>query len=128
MAKVIEDLTPTPPLLQPQPDEPGWLTHLRQDGYCVIPAVVSSEEVSTATQLLWDTWLAGPKSKIDRRDKSTWTNANWPGAKTLGFLQSHGGSHSEAAWYLRGIPAVKDAFEKVWGTDRLLTRSVMPSG
>jgi len=37
-----------------------------------------------------------------------------PGVTSLGFLPTHGGGHSAAAWYLRTRPAIQEAFARVW--------------
>jgi ectoine hydroxylase-related dioxygenase (phytanoyl-CoA dioxygenase family) len=36
-------------------------------------------------------------------------------------MPSYGIGHSEAQWFLRGVPNVKKAFAKIWDTDELLT-------
>jgi hypothetical protein len=60
---------------------------------------------------------------VDRHDPSTWTNERWVenaadvnGRGTFGL----GLSHSEALWYVRGVPRLKDIWATLEGTDDLI--------
>jgi len=96
-----------------------WLNHLREHGYVVVKGVVSQEEVKTAKNLFWD-WLESLGAGVNRNDISTWNDNNWPGSTVPGFCNTFGGSHCDAAWYLRSLNRVKSTFAHLWDTDDLL--------
>jgi len=98
----------------------NMLEELRRDGYVVLPQVLTENEVNEARGLLWD-WLESLGSGISRHDSSTWSDVNWPGDFSTGITTSYGAAQSKAAWFVRGIPAVKEAFRRVWNTDDLIT-------
>jgi hypothetical protein len=95
-----------------------WLSYLKQHGYVVIKGAVSPQDVNTTKNLLWN-WLENLGSGIKRTDPKTWNNSNWPGALFPGFATTHGGGQIEAAWYLRSLPSVKNAFAAIWNTQDL---------
>ena len=61
----------------------------------------------------------GEEGGIKRDDINTWGNNNWPSAK-YGFTTNWGISQSEAAWFIRTRPAVKETFVNIWNTQDLL--------
>lgn len=99
------------------PDQ--WLDHLQTHGFVVVTNVLQPDQVSKAKSGVWD-WLESLGSGIQRTNPSTWTNVNWPGALRMGFLQSHGGGQSTAAWYVRSLDCIKACFAHIWKTDQLL--------
>ena len=96
------------------------IEYLEEQGYVVIKNALSSSEAAKTLELLWD-YLEGLDTGIDRNDVSTWGDERWPTCAHGGIMPSYGIGHSEAQWYLRGIPNVKKAFAKIWNTDELLT-------
>lgn len=96
------------------------IEYLEEQGYVVIKNALSSSEAAKTLDLLWD-YLEGLDTGIDRNDVSTWGDERWPTCAHGGIMPSYGIGHSEAQWYLRGIPNVKKAFAKIWNTDELLT-------
>ena len=96
------------------------IQYLEEQGYVVIKNALSTAEASKTLELLWD-YLEGLGTGIDRRDVSTWGDDRWPTCAHGGIMPSYGIGHSEAQWFLRGIPKVKKAFAKIWNTDDLLT-------
>ena len=95
------------------------IQYLEEQGYVVIKNALSTAEASKTLELLWD-YLEGLGTGIDRKDVSTWGDDRWPTCAHGGIMPSYGIGHSEAQWYLRGIPNVKKAFAKIWNTDELL--------
>ena len=74
--------------------------------------VLSADEVSTAMGMIWD-HNEGMGTGVDRHDVRTWADERWVenaaehnGRATFGL----GLPHSEALWFIRGVPAVK----RVW--------------
>ena len=96
------------------------IEYLEEQGYVDIKNALSSSEAAKTLELLWD-YLEGLDTGIDRNDVSTWGDERWPTCAHGGIMPSYGIGHSEAQWYLRGIPNVKKAFAKIWNTDELLT-------
>jgi hypothetical protein len=94
--------------------------YLRDEGYVVIKSALGAGQCCTALTKLWD-WLEGLHSGIHRDDPLTWTNANWPPTiGQSGIIPWCGIGQSDAAWYVRSMPAVRAAFENVWSTPDLL--------
>lgn len=105
---------------------------LAAEGFVVFKSVLSSSEVARALGLIWDS-LEGLNRGIDRADPQTWasrprrgedTGRGWPwGDHGQGLIsagmEEFGFTHSEACWFVRGVPAVRDAFATVLGTDEL---------
>ena len=84
------------------------IEYLEEQGYVVIKNALSSSEAAKTLELLWD-YLEGLDTGIDRNDVSTWGDERWPTCAHGGIMPSYGIGHSEAQWYLRGIPNVKKA-------------------
>ena len=99
--------------------------YLTEHGFVVIRQVLSDQECRQALDLLWD-GLEELGSGIDRHDVNTWTNDRWPGqgqtgSGLTGVRGDYGFTHCPAAWFVRGVPAVKESFSAMWGTDDLFT-------
>jgi ectoine hydroxylase-related dioxygenase (phytanoyl-CoA dioxygenase family) len=56
-----------------------------------------------------------------RDEPITWNDKNWPGSGSIGFFVSYGGCHSQASWFLRTRPRVKEVFTKIWSLSELIT-------
>ena len=85
--------------------------------------VLSPTEVESALRLLWAD-LGSLGTGIERGQPSTWHGERWPGGDGgVGLIsagmEEYGFTHSEACWYVRGVPALRDAFAAVLGTDDL---------
>lgn len=85
----------------------------------MIKAALTEEEVQKGISLFWD-WLEGLNSGLKRDDHKTWKNPAWPGVPDLGFFTGYGGAHSQASWFMRTRPKVKEAFSKIWETNDLI--------
>ena len=95
------------------------VSYLDEHGYVVIANALTGEQTTTALGLMWD-YLEGLETGIDRNNRDTWGNDRWPTAVHGGILPGHGIGHSAVQWYIRDIPAVKEAFAAVWDDDELL--------
>ncbi len=95
------------------------LRHLEQHGYTVISDVLDENEIDTAKNLIWQ-HLEGLKSpyKIKRGQIHTWNQ--WPGRHEAGIVEDFGSGNSQAQWFIRSIPAIKDVFAEIWQTRNLL--------
>jgi len=95
------------------------VAYLEEHGYVVIRSALSPEQADHAVQLTWE-FLEALGTGIDRTDAATWTDDRWPVAVHGGIIPSQGIGHSAAQWFIRSVPAVKEAFAAVWGDDDLL--------
>jgi hypothetical protein len=101
--------------------DPAVLEYLDTNGYAVVRDVLNQVETATALAKIWE-FMEGMGTGIDRKDPATWSNEHWmensnPGS---GLMSQHGLGHSEALWYVRGIPAVKDVWATLLGDDELI--------
>eukprot|EP01006_Ploeotia_vitrea_P023327 TRINITY_DN55764_c0_g1_i1.p1 TRINITY_DN55764_c0_g1~~TRINITY_DN55764_c0_g1_i1.p1 ORF type:complete len:409 (-),score=48.98 TRINITY_DN55764_c0_g1_i1:25-1185(-) len=94
--------------------------YLDANGYCVIDNVLSEEDRNKALDLMWQ-WLEGIGTGISRHNWKTWDNHRWPGPYTdKGIVANGGVGQCAFMWYLRTHPGVRQIFERLWGTDKLL--------
>lgn len=93
--------------------------YLESEGYVVIAGALSPSEAEHALDLTWD-YLKELGTGVDRNDVDTWGDDQWPVNVHGGIVPSQGIGHSAAQWYIRSVPAVKDAFAAVWDDEDLL--------
>jgi len=93
--------------------------YLESEGYVVIAGALSPSEAEHALDLTWD-YLKELGTGVDRNDVDTWGDDQWPVNVHGGIVPSQGIGHSAAQWYIRSVPAVKEAFAAVWDDDDLL--------
>lgn len=90
-----------------------WLSHLREQGFCVIRGAAGKADVEEATALLWRDIEAAYGAK--RGDPETWKTWRLGVSGLVGdFAQSAG------AWHVRGLPRVKSAFQRIWKAEDLI--------
>ena len=94
--------------------------YLEEHGFVVIRSALTAEQAEHALDLTWQ-YLEALDTGIDRHDPSTWGDDRWPVAVHGGIIPSQGIGHSQAQWFIRSVPAVKQAFAAVWSDDDLLT-------
>ena len=91
--------------------------HLENEGYVVLRSVVPTPaDVENSRDKYWAA-IEATYPGVERSIPSTWQH--FPN-DVRGFLIDGRITHCEAAWYLRTLPAVKEAFAAIWGTDELL--------
>jgi Phytanoyl-CoA dioxygenase (PhyH) len=98
---------------------PESLAYLREHGYVVIAKALDDAQAARALELTWD-YLEALGTGIERADPATWGDERWPTAAHGGILPGHGIGHSAAQWFIRGAPAIKQAFAAIWDDDDLL--------
>ena len=84
-------------------------TELTNKGYCIIPNILSKDEITEAKQLFYS-W----QKTIPNHDKIH--NAIDP----HGIYKYHHVGHQEHAWYIRTHPNVIAVFKKLWNCDELV--------
>eukprot|EP00747_Dinoflagellata_sp_TGD_P171059 gnl/TRDRNA2_/TRDRNA2_204167_c0_seq1.p1 gnl/TRDRNA2_/TRDRNA2_204167_c0~~gnl/TRDRNA2_/TRDRNA2_204167_c0_seq1.p1 ORF type:complete len:353 (+),score=41.28 gnl/TRDRNA2_/TRDRNA2_204167_c0_seq1:100-1158(+) len=93
--------------------------HLAEHGFAVVKEVLTEAECRKAVDLTWDFIEAATEGSVSRSDITTWKDDTWPVRGDV-FLLENGANHCAAAWFVRGIPKVKDIFASLWGTADLL--------
>ena len=84
-------------------------TELANKGYCIIPNILSENEINEAKQLFYD-W----QKTITNHDKMHNT------IDPHGIYKYHHVGHQEHAWYIRTRPNVIAVFKKLWNCDELV--------
>lgn len=88
------------------------LEHLQREGYLVIRDLFPPDTVSRGVDLFWQA-LSRLNPAIDRNDRATWTNANFPGMFNIGIASFYGLCQTDFMWLLRSREEVKRAFAAV---------------
>ncbi len=103
-----------------EPDDPKFLEYLKENGYVVIKDVCSPSEICEAKKLFWEFVKS---YGLEENDVNTWNNENFRklGMTGTGILNRGGIQHSKFLWFMRLLPKVKLAFEKIYGTSELIT-------
>jgi len=92
-----------------------WETYLDEHGYVVIRAAASPEEIEKALDLFWEHFES--KEGVKRYDMSTWEN--WS-TDRRGIITKAHVIQCAGAWYVRGLPKIKEIFKQIWKTDDLV--------
>ena len=82
---------------------------LEEHGYCVIPGIISSEDIDYC-KTLHSGWVAG----IPNHDKFHRTY------DPHGIYKHHRAGHTQYAWHIRTHPNVQEVFHNLWETDELV--------
>lgn len=107
----------TPPKFES--NDPAMMDYFNANGYAVIKAVATPEQVEKGISLFWDL-VEQQQPSIKRTDPATWETATWVASPEVGIMSGYGIGQSEFLWFARQLPKVKEAFTKVWETDDLL--------
>ena len=110
--------------------DPELRVFLDEHGFCVVRGVLGQYEIDGAISRVWDA-IEAQGTGVDRHDSSTWSNTRWSpmtaaraaqGDKIalIGNHDGRGVQHSEAAWYVRSRPQLRELFASLYGTDDLL--------
>ncbi len=79
------------------------------NGYCIIPNILTQEEIDQSKQMFYD-W----KNSI--KDHDYLHNAINP----HGIYKFHNVGHTRHAWFIRTRPAIINIFKQLWKTDNLI--------
>ena len=82
---------------------------LNDNGYCIIPNILSIDEVNTSKQLFFN-W----KKTIKNHDYIH--NAISP----HGIYKFHEIGHQEHSWYIRTLPQIMNLYKSLWDCDELI--------
>lgn len=111
------DMDYTPPRFSV--DNPEAYKYLEENGYVVIREVLSSEQISIAKDMCWEWIEAITGSEVRRNDVQSWGEKAWPADKDNGIIRDPSIGQADWLWYIREKPSIKQAFSRIWGTDRL---------
>lgn len=100
-------------------NDPALAEFFNANGYAVVNAVATPEEVKKGISLFWDL-AERQQPAIKRDDPATWEDSTWVAASDVGIMSGYGVGQSEFLWHVRQLPKVKEAFSKVWETDDLI--------
>ncbi|ORY26760.1 hypothetical protein BCR39DRAFT_578472 [Naematelia encephala] len=95
-----------------------WLSHLREDGFCVVPNIISPEACRKFQNEALD-WIESCGFGFDRNDRSTWTTEKIP-PNEKGVFRYHSVPHDAFMWAIRTQSGIHDAFAKIWNTNDLV--------
>ena len=84
-------------------------SHLKEHGWCIIPNILTPEEVEEAKQLFYNWQKTIP-------DHDNMHNTIDP----HGIYKHHEAGQQEHAWFIRTNPKVQEVFKQLWRTDELV--------
>ena len=101
------------------------LKYLDEHGYAVIKGAANSAAIARGHDDFWRFHEdlgdeGGQCEQVLRNDPSTWGVDFLPHPAT-GIVTGCGFGNSKFCWNLRTLPAVREAFEAIWGTEDLIT-------
>lgn len=97
---------------------PSWLTDLVENGYAVVPDVLSKEKCNTYYNRIWQIF-EDFGTGVDRSKPETWKSQSMP-ANIHGIFQHYKMGHKQPIWDIRCEPAIINVFKQIWGTEELL--------
>lgn len=95
-----------------------YLKDLEEQGYCVIPQVLSATEAEVLYKRVWHEFVekAWPKCRMD--DRSNWKE-EFPMHDKYGIFKGPAGQ-IQVMWDLRQDSRIVNVFAKVWNTNDLV--------
>jgi hypothetical protein len=97
-----------------------WRDEFHQNGCVLIKNVISPERAQYYCDKQIQ-WLKNFELGFNEKDPSTWTADHLPVSFKGGMYFSYGSTHEKMAWEARTEPNVVAIFEKLWGTNELIT-------
>ncbi|KAM0426392.1 hypothetical protein ACHAPT_008438 [Fusarium lateritium] len=97
-----------------------WYQHYLDNGYAVVPGVISKEKALAYQKAAFDWLKSFDNDALDLSDRSTWTPANLPHISNFNIFTHYGVAHERFIWDIRLEPGIIDVFAKLWDTRELL--------
>lgn len=96
----------------------SYLQDLEENGYCVIPQLLSTDETKVLYERVWHEYVekAWPNCKMEER--SNWKEV-FPAHNKLGIFAGPAGQ-TQVMWDLRQDPRIVDIFAGIWNTQELI--------
>lgn len=97
---------------------PQYIKDLEEQGYCIIPKLLSDSETKVLYELVWHEFIekAWPNCKMD--DRSNWKEA-FPIHNKMGIFAGPAGQ-TQVMWDLRQDARIINVFAHVWNTKDLI--------
>lgn len=96
----------------------SYLKDLEEQGYCVIPQVLSTAEAEALYQRVWHEFIEKAWTNCKMDDRSNWKEA-FPMHNKMGIFAGPAGQ-TQVMWDLRQDPRIVNAFAQVWNTNDLI--------
>ncbi|KAG7928589.1 hypothetical protein KL925_000770 [Ogataea polymorpha] len=98
-----------------------WRDELVRDGFAVVKGVISKDKVYEYQLEAFEWMKSFGNDKLDFHNPSTWKTENLPPVRVdINTYFCFCVNHERFMWKARMEPGVMGAFEKLWGTDKLL--------
>ena len=99
--------------------ENEYLVQLREEGFTVIPNVLTENECDTAIDGIWN-WLGSLNMGILRDEPESWGASNWI-TSIHGIVKNYSVGQADFMWDIRTHRRVKEVYERIWNTTDLVT-------
>jgi len=96
----------------------SYLRDLEEQGYCVIPEVLSTAEAEALYQRVWHEFIEKAWPNCKMHDRSDWKET-FPMHNKLGIFAGPAGQ-TQVMWDLRQDPRIVDIFAQIWNTNDLI--------
>lgn len=97
-----------------------WRDSLATDGYAVIKSAIPRSRALEYRERAFD-WLESWNRGFDRNDPNTFGDEYLPVNKRGGMYFHYGFAQEQWVWDIRSEEGVRGAFEKLWGTNELVS-------
>ena len=87
-----------------------YIKELNEKGYCIIPEILSKEEIELYKKLFFEWYTRNEENLINIHDKC------YP----HGIFKGHQVGHQRFAWLIRINPKIQAIFKNIWKTDELV--------
>lgn len=95
-----------------------YLKDLEEEGYCVIPHVLTTAEAKALYERVWHEFIEKAWPNCRMNDRSNWKET-FPLHNRYGVFAGPAGQ-TQVMWDLRQDPRIVDVFKKVWNTKDLI--------
>jgi len=96
----------------------SYLEDLEENGYCVIPNIVSDEEAKLLYERVWHEFIEKAWPNCRMNDRSNWKEA-FPQHNKVGIFAGPAGQ-TQVMWDIRQDVRIVDIFAKIWNTHDLI--------
>lgn len=117
LAATLTNAQPSDPIPLDQLLTP-YLKDLEEQGYCVIPQLLSNSETEQLYQRVWHEFIEKAWPNCTMSDRSNWEES-FPKHNKMGIFAGPAGQ-TQVMWDLRQDPRIVEIFARVWNTNDLI--------